>query len=187
MVYVCQTLRKSPNNWMKDTLGRELTAVTAPFHCQTLWGQIFFSSDGPLGGAATVLPLCLPTALCWQVTVDQVGIGVHFLKFDFGFFLHRRTCCKDCTLLRRSLWIWSGIILVPSWMMLAFPTIGNAFLTGRNNLTTTLIPGRQECIPNRRECRQECRLEWKAMVGIKVTSSLVYIFVLMKLFWEKAT
>ena len=41
----------------------------------------------------------------------------------------------------------------------------------RNNLTTTLIPDRQECIPDRRECRRECRLEWKAMVGIIVSSS----------------
>ena len=57
-------------------------------------------------------------------------------------------------------------------MILAFPTVGNAFLTVGNDLTTTLIPDRQECIPDRRECRRECHLEWKAMVGIKVTSSI---------------
>ena len=40
-----------------------------------------------------------------------------------------------------------------------------AFMTVRNNLTTILIPD-----------RQECRLEWKAMVGIKVISSIVKFF-----------
>ena len=42
--------------------------------------------------------------------------------------------------------------------------VGNDFSAVVNDFG---IPDRQECIPARRECR----LEWKAMVGIKVTSS----------------
>ena len=30
-------------------------------------------------------------------------------------------------------------------------------------------------IPDGRECRHECHLEWKAMVGIKVTSSYNFL------------
>ena len=39
----------------------------------------------------------------------------------------------------------------------AFTTVGNAFLTVRNECGGQVIPDRQECIPDRRECQNHSR------------------------------